>query len=111
MQMISQFLKNWPTFHLWKELAEPWVKVRAVGLVSVGSDPRVCHLPVVWQGTVPLRVTVILCSTKGTVEFPGGPVIRTPHFHCRGLGSILSQGTKIPLATQHGKITIVNFKK
>ena len=29
-------------------------------------------------------------------EFPGGPVVRTPRFHCRGHGSILGLGTKIP---------------
>ena len=29
-------------------------------------------------------------------EFPGGPVIRTWYFHCRGLGSIPGQGTKVP---------------
>ena len=28
-------------------------------------------------------------------EFPGGPVVRTPHFHCRGAGSIPGQETKI----------------
>ena len=77
----------------------------AIGPVSVGSDPQVCHLPTVWleQGTVPLRVTVILCLTKGTAECPGGPVVRTPHLHCRGLGSIPGQQTRIPLAMQHGK--------
>ena len=33
-------------------------------------------------------------------EFPGSPVVRTPHFHCQGAGSILGQGTKIPQAAQ-----------
>ena len=33
-------------------------------------------------------------------EFPGSPVVRTPCFHCRGLGSVLGQGTKIPQAAQ-----------
>ena len=28
-------------------------------------------------------------------EFPGGPVVRTWHFHFRGPGSIRGQGTKI----------------
>ena len=28
-------------------------------------------------------------------EFPGGLVVRTQHFHCRGLSSIPSWGTKI----------------
>ena len=29
-------------------------------------------------------------------EFPGGPVVRTRHFHCQGPDSILGQGTKNP---------------
>ena len=33
-------------------------------------------------------------------EFPGGPVVRTRPFHCRGLGSIPGQGTEIPQATR-----------
>ena len=36
-------------------------------------------------------------------EFPGGPVIRTLHFHCRGHGSIPGPGTNIPHAAQHGQ--------
>ena len=38
-------------------------------------------------------------------EFPGGPVVRTPHFHCRGPGSIPGQGTKILQATRHSQKT------
>ena len=37
------------------------------------------------------------------MEFPGGPVVRTRHFHCRGLGSIPGQGTEIPQAVQRGQ--------
>ena len=29
-------------------------------------------------------------------DFPGGPVVKTLHFHCRGQGSIPGWGTKIP---------------
>ena len=32
-------------------------------------------------------------------EFPGGPVVRTRHFHCSGPGSIPGGETKIPQAT------------
>ena len=32
----------------------------------------------------PVRMASIKKSTNG--EFPGGPVVRTPHFHCRGPG-------------------------
>ena len=31
-------------------------------------------------------------------EFLGSPVVRTWHFHCRGLGSVLGQGINIPKA-------------
>ena len=37
-------------------------------------------------------------------EFPGGPVIRTQHFHCRGPGLIPGWGTKIPQAVRRGQI-------
>ena len=40
---------------------------------------------------------------KNVGDFPGGPVVKTPHFQCRdagGLGSIPVQGTKIPHAAQ-----------
>ena len=36
-------------------------------------------------------------------DFPGGPVVKTLHFHCRGKGSIPGWGTKIPHATPHGQ--------
>ena len=36
---------------------------------------------------------------KGTRDFPGGPVIKRPLFHCRGTGLIPSGGIKIPHAT------------
>ena len=31
-------------------------------------------------------------------EFPGGPVVRTRHFHRHGPGSTAGRGTKIPQA-------------
>lgn len=34
-------------------------------------------------------------------EFPGCPVIRIRHFHCRGPGPILGQRNKILQAVQH----------
>ena len=37
------------------------------------------------------------------LEFPGGPVVRTRHFHCRGWGSIPGWGTKIPHAGDAAK--------
>ena len=35
-------------------------------------------------------------------DFPGGPVVKTLRFHCRGTGLIPGQGTKIPHATWCG---------
>ena len=36
-------------------------------------------------------------------DFPGGPVVKTPHFQCKGMGSISGQGTKIPHAMWQGQ--------
>ena len=36
-------------------------------------------------------------------DFPGGPVLETPCFHCRGHGSIPGQGTKVPHAARPKK--------
>ena len=36
-------------------------------------------------------------------EFPGSPVARTWHFHCRGPGSIPDWGAKIPQEAQQKK--------
>ena len=36
-------------------------------------------------------------------EFPGGPVVRTLHFHCRGHGLDPSSGIKTPHASRCGK--------
>ena len=40
----------------------------------------------------------------GDGEFPGGPVVRIPGFHCQGPGSIPGRGTEIPQAMQHSQI-------
>ena len=45
-----------------------------------------------------VRVFMLLKDKMG--EFPGGPVVRTRQFHCRGPGSIPAQGTKIPQAAR-----------
>ena len=37
---------------------------------------------------------------KQNRDFPGGPVVKTPFFHCRRHGFDPCQGTKIPHATQ-----------
>lgn len=37
-------------------------------------------------------------AKKKKKDFPGGPMVRTVCLHCRGTGSILHWGTKIPYA-------------
>ena len=37
------------------------------------------------------------------LNFPGGPVVKTLHFQCRGTGSIPGPGTKILQAMQQGQ--------
>ena len=39
--------------------------------------------------------------------FPGSPVVKTPHFHSRGTGSIPVQGTRIPQTTQKIHLLLV----
>ena len=41
--------------------------------------------------------------------FPGGPVVKTPHFKAGGAGLLPGQETKIPHAVQHGQKNF--FKK
>ena len=45
------------------------------------------------------------------MEVPGGPVVRTGHFHCLGPGSILGPGTKIPQAAQPKKENANNHRR
>ena len=44
-----------------------------------------------------------LNNNRNLGEFPGGPVVRTQHFHCRGPGSIPSRETKILQAAWRGQ--------
>ena len=46
---------------------------------------------------------IIMNENEKNRDFPGGPVVKTLHFHCRGKGSIPGWGTKIPHATPHGQ--------
>ena len=48
---------------------------------------------------------LLLSSIKNesTGDFSGGPVVKTPCFHSRGMGLIPGQGTKIPHTVQHGQ--------
>lgn len=38
------------------------------------------------------------CAVEKKDVLSGSPVVRTEHFHCWDLGSILGQGNKIPTA-------------
>ena len=38
-----------------------------------------------------------------SMDFPGGPVVKTLSFQCRGTGSIPGPGTQIPHAMQHSQ--------
>ena len=55
-------------------------------------------------GHVPtLSCASVSLPLKWDGELPGGPVVKTRRFHCRGLSSIPCQGTKIPHAPQRGQ--------
>ena len=55
--------------------------------------------PVAQEGKEPAQGhTVNSWSRQNLREFPGGPVVRPQHFHCRDPGSIPGWGTNVPQA-------------
>ena len=46
------------------------------------------------------HIWILLLKKRMGGEFLGGPVVRTPRFHCRGPGSIHGGGTKTMQATR-----------
>ena len=50
-----------------------------------------------------LQINYTLIIFLKMKDFPGGPVIKTLYFHCRGVGSIPDQGTMILHAEQDGE--------
>ena len=56
-----------------------------------------------WRATVRGVTQVSNFHFKDLVDrvFPGSPVVETLSYHCRGVGSIPGQGTKIPQAMGH----------
>ena len=56
-------------------------------MIIIKLSPKMVELQLKWQQW----------------DFPGGPVVKTPSFHCRGTGSITDPGSKLPHATWHGQ--------
>ena len=59
-----------------------------------------------WEGPGGESATV----WKINYALPGGPVVRTWHFHCSGTGSIPGWGTKIPQVAWRGQKILKRFK-
>ena len=47
-----------------------------------------------------VKITLVTMINNLIRDFSGCPVVRTPHSHCLGPGSIPGQGTRIPQAMQ-----------
>ena len=76
------------------------------------SDMKISNLPdkefkvIVIKMLTKLRrvwMNTVRTSEKKQRDLPGGPVVKTLRFHCRGMCSIPGQGPKIPHATWHGQ--------
>ena len=52
-----------------------------------------------WSG-LPLPSPINGLDKEVKMDFPGGSVVKTPHFQCRGHGFHPWSGTKIPHATK-----------
>ena len=67
-------------------------------LPSVPLSYVLCVLPLCFLQTkvMPLDTGSSVSWLRTHQEFPGGPVVRTPLFHCKGVGLIPGWGTKIP---------------
>ena len=69
-------------------------KERAHGQIAVCTSSGCLFLP-----SCQPDVTALCTKQVDPGDFPGGPVVRTLRFHCRGTGSIPGQGAKILHAT------------
>ena len=78
-------------------------------LFAVEFPPKACYYHLCWWQLYPSS-----CSSQNldsffsfnptsSLDFSGRPVVKTLCFHCRGMGSIPAQGTKIPHAMWHSK--------
>ena len=82
----------------------------APGVRSRGQDSEAALLSAscVTKARCPVLWVFIFSALKwGRQDCPGGPVVKTPRFHCRGHGFDPWLGTKIPHAVQRGQ----NFLK
>ena len=53
-----------------------------------------------------IYIWYLICQVQYKIfnlSSPGDPVVKTPHFQCRGTGLIPGQGTKIPHAAHYGQ--------
>ena len=66
---------------------------RDLGMSIPGKEISKCKAP---------KAGMSLVFSRNNRDFPGSPVGKTPCFHCRVMGSITGQGTKIPHTTQCG---------
>ena len=68
-----------------------------------------CHFLLQWsKSSVNIKYTIkfielYTLKRVNSREFPGGPVVSTQHFHCKGMGSISGWGTEIPHASQYSQ--------
>ena len=54
---------------------------------------------------------LVMASKMLNWDFPGGPVVKTPHFQCKGCNLILDQGTKILHAAQCSQKNFLSWTK
>ena len=69
------------------------------------AQGEVCWCVGFWSGAYRYGCNKFNCQDASNRDFPGGPVVKTPHFQYAlpmGAGSILGQGTKNPHAGRHG---------
>ena len=69
-------------------------------LSKVTKNHRIVHLK--WVNFMTCKI-YLSKAIKQKREFPGGPVLRIPCFHCQGPEFNPWSGTKIPQAAQRGQ--------
>ena len=72
-------------------------------LANPGIKPTSPALAGRFFTTEPSGKPVKMCRNNSLGEFPGGPVFRTQHFHCRGHGFNLWLGNRDPTSQRCGQ--------